>query len=74
MARRPDDVHERVFELLLSKVEQDRYPSTQQLDLLERYMTDDGREQLIAVLSDKVAQDRYPSLPMLRRLLRLSAS
>jgi hypothetical protein len=73
MAGRANDVQERVFELLLSKVEQDRYPSNQQLDLLERYMSDSGREQLIAVLSDKVSQDRYPSLPMLRRLLRLSA-
>ena len=74
MAGRPDDVRERVFELLLSKVEQDRYPSNQQLDLLEQYMTEDGRGQLIAVLSDKVSQDRYPSLPMVRRLLRLAAS
>lgn len=71
--RRSDDVSERVFEVLLRKVEQDRYPSTQQLDLLEKHMTDRGRQELIAVLADKIANDRYPSMQMIRRLLRLAA-
>ena len=73
MPGRPDNVRERVFEVLLRKVEQDRYPSTQQLDLLEQHMTDQGRQELISVLADKIAQDRYPSMPMIRRLLRLSS-
>jgi len=71
--RQGDDVAERVFELLLRKVEQDHYPSNQQLDLLEQHMSEHGRRQLIAVLADKISQDRYPSMQMIRRLLRLAA-
>jgi hypothetical protein len=67
-----DDVAGRVFEVLLRKVEQDRYPSNQQLDLLEQRATAEQRREIVAVLADKVAQDRYPSLPMIRRMLRLA--
>src|SRR3954451_17278639 len=68
-----DDVAERIFEVLLRHVEEDHYPSNEQLDLLEQHMTERGRQELIAVLADKVAQDRYPSLQMIRRLLRLAS-
>lgn len=71
--RQGDDVAERVFEVLLRHVEEDHYPSNQQLDLLEQHMTERGRHELIAVLADKVAQDRYPSMQMIRRLLRLAS-
>jgi hypothetical protein len=71
--RQRDDIADRVFELLLRKVEQDRYPSNQQLDLLEQHLTDRRRRELIAVLADKIAQDRYPSMQMIRRILRLAA-
>jgi hypothetical protein len=77
MAERSDDrsnndVAGRVFEVLLRKVEQDHYPSNQQLDLLEQHATEEQRRELVAVLADKITQDRYPSMQMIRRMLRLA--
>jgi hypothetical protein len=69
-----DDVAGRVFEVLLRKVEEDRYPSNQHLDLLEQRANEEQRRELVAVLADKIAQDRYPSLQMIRRMLRLAGS
>ena len=69
--RRPD-AHEAVIDLLLDKVREDRYPSNQQLDLLEHNATGRQRQELVDILADKVAQDRYPSLLMIRRMLRIA--
>jgi hypothetical protein len=72
--RRDDsqDVAQRVLDLLLDKVRADRYPSSEQLDLLERWLPQRRRVELAAILADKVEQDRFPSLQMIRRMLRLA--
>lgn len=66
------DLHHRVFELLLDKVRNDRYPSTGMLDLLESAMIGPEREQLVEVLMEKVEADRFPSMPMLQRIKRIA--
>jgi hypothetical protein len=66
------NLHDQVFSALLDKVRQDRYPSSQQLDLLEQNLSGDQRAEFVGVLVEKVRQDRYPSMAMIRRLIRLS--
>ena len=59
----------RYFDLLLEKVEQDRYPSHEMMNRVERTLSD--REQIanyLEVLLDKVEETRYPSLQILDRI------
>jgi hypothetical protein len=65
-------VREQVLDLLLEKVESDRYPSSSMLDDIERILTPWRREDYADVLLEKVRRDRYPSRSMIERLLRLS--
>jgi hypothetical protein len=66
------NLHDAVFASLMDKVRQDRYPSSQHLDLLEQYLVGHEREVLVKILLDKIDQDRYPSMDLIRRALRLS--
>jgi hypothetical protein len=70
--RRQLTVREQVLDLLLEKVETDRYPSSAMLDDIERLLTPWRREDYAEVLLDKIRQDRYPSRAMIERLVRLS--
>jgi len=65
-------VREHVLDMLLEKVEQDRYPSSTMLDDIEQLLTPWRREDYAGVLLDKIRQDRYPSRSMIQRALRLS--
>jgi hypothetical protein len=65
-------VREQVLDLLLEKVESDRYPSSTMLDDIERILTPWRREDYADVLLEKIRRDRYPSRSMIERLLRLS--
>jgi hypothetical protein len=65
-------VREQVLDLLLEKVESDRYPSSTMLDDIERILTPWRREDYADVLMEKIRQDRYPSRSMIERVLRLS--
>jgi hypothetical protein len=65
-------VRERVLDLLLEKVEADRYPSSAMLDDIEELLTPWRREDYAEVLLDKIRQDRFPSRAMIERLVRLS--
>jgi hypothetical protein len=71
-ARRILTVREQVLDLLLEKVEADRYPSSAMLDDIERLLTPWRREDYADVLLEKIRRDKYPSRAMLERLLRLS--
>ena len=62
-----------VTDAVLDKVRQDRYPSLQQLDLLEQGADDRERAAVVEALLDKVRDERYPSPPLLWRLLRLAS-
>ena len=65
-------VREQVLDLLLEKVENDRYPSPSMLDDIERLLTPWRRQDYADILLDKVRQDRYPSPSLIERLIRLS--
>jgi hypothetical protein len=65
-------VREEVLDVLLEKVENDRYPSAAMLDDIERLLTPWRREDYAQVLMDKIRQDRYPSRHLIERAMRLS--
>ncbi|MGY1809909.1 hypothetical protein ACI8AF_21285 [Blastococcus sp. SYSU D00669] len=66
-------VREQVLDLLLEKVENDRYPSSAMLDDIERILTPWRRQDYADVLMDKIRGDRYPSRHLIERVLRLSS-
>jgi hypothetical protein len=65
-------VREQVLDMLLEKVEADRYPSSSMLDDIERILTPWRREDYADVLLEKIRRDKYPSRSMIERVLRLS--
>jgi hypothetical protein len=67
------EAQDRYFDLILEKVEEDRYPSGELMDRLEAAFT--SREQVegyLGVLLEKIEPDHYPSKQMLDRVHRLS--
>jgi hypothetical protein len=68
----PLDIRDAVLDMLLEKVDNDRYPSTTMLDDIERILTPFRREDYADVLMAKVRADRFPSHDMIERLLRLA--
>jgi hypothetical protein len=71
-ARRQLNVREQVLDLLLEKVENDRYPSPAMLDDIEKLLTPWRREDYADVLMEKIRRDRYPSRTLIARLVRIS--
>lgn len=81
MAERDDDeieagqgneLHERLVEILVSEIEQQRHPSINLLDLLEEHMTEADRVRITEALLDNLSRHRYPSLAMVSRIARLA--
>jgi hypothetical protein len=70
--RKTLSIRDAVLDLLLDKVEDDRYPSTTMLDDIERILTPWRRDDYAEVLMAKVQRDRFPSHDMVERLLRLA--
>ena len=58
-------------QFLLRRVRRDDYPSTTQLDLIEKSIPRELLDEYLRVLVDKVAHDRYPSIPLLYRIQHL---
>lgn len=65
------DIRRELLDLLLTKVQNDRYPSATMMDLVEQLMGPDERAIYVQVLLDKIRNDPYPSIPMMRRVLAL---
>lgn len=61
----------RLLRNLLSRVEEDRYPSTMMLDTIEQMMTPDELPRYTEVLMTHIENDRFPSIPMIERLRNL---
>jgi|SRR4051794_1293983 hypothetical protein len=70
--RRTLTIREEVLDMLLEKVEHDRYPSPTMLDDIERILTPWRREDYAEILLDKIRKDRYPSRSLIERVIRLS--
>jgi hypothetical protein len=68
MAQNKIDARGELVYLLLQKVDEDTYPSTTMMDLIEEMVTANERPDYISVLWDKVRDDKYPSLALMHRL------
>jgi hypothetical protein len=66
------DVRAALVELLISKVEEDQYPSSTTMNMLEELLTPEEVPRYAEVLMRKVARDDYPSVPMMARLKKLA--
>lgn len=66
------DLRAQVLQLLLDRINDDKYPSYTMLDMVESLLHDDEREDYVSVLLAKVGQDAYPSMDLLRRLQKMA--
>jgi hypothetical protein len=66
------DTRAELLDLLLEKVERDRYPSDTMLDMIEGILTPDDVPRYAQVLMAKISEEQFPSIPMIRRLESLA--
>ncbi|GGB35305.1 hypothetical protein GCM10011492_27480 [Flexivirga endophytica] len=71
MASSAPDTRSKLLNTLLSKIEDDPYPSGTYMDLAEELLTPDDLPRYVEVLFAKVDGERFPSVTMLRRLQNL---
>ena len=69
---RGDDVHDELLNLMLEKVEEDQYPSSTMLDIIEQLITDETAPAYAEVLMAKIRDENYPSMSLVRRVLALA--
>jgi hypothetical protein len=72
MQEAQESVRSQLLGLLLDKVEQDNYPSSTMLDLIERLATAEDLEEYAEVLMAKIDGETYPSNSLIRRLAALT--
>ena len=63
-----DDARAELVATLLDKVNNDQYPSTTMLDLIEELLTPEEQPAYVVFLQDRIRSERYPSIPLLKRL------
>jgi hypothetical protein len=73
MAVDPDLARGALMQALLEKVQDDPYPSSTMLDLIEELLTDEEIPAYVLLLQDKIRNDRFPSISMIKRLKDLVA-
>lgn len=66
-----DDARRELVATLLQKVQDDPYPSTTMLDLLEELLTPEEMPAYVVFLQERIRSERFPSMPMLKRLTAL---
>ena len=69
-----EQVRRMVLRLMLEKVHGDRFPSSTQLDIIERLLTPREQPLYVEVLMAKVSEDTYPSLDLIRRMVEATES
>lgn len=63
------ELQDRLFDLILDKIEEVRYPSKEHMDRAEEMILDQRElANYVHVLLDKIERDRFPSLQMLDRV------
>ena len=68
MADEAIELHREVLGVLLEKVEQDPYPSTTMLNMVEQMLRPEDVPAYTEILLDKIRGDRFPSIDMLSRV------
>ena len=73
MAVDPDLARGVLINALLEKIQEDPYPSSTMMDLVEELLTEEEIPAYVMLLQDKIRQDRFPSVSMMNRLKDLIA-
>ena len=71
-AQQQYDARVEMLEVLLQKVQEDQYPSSTMLDMIEELLTPDDVPAYVELLLSRVRDERFPSLPMLARIQALA--
>jgi hypothetical protein len=66
------DVRSALLDNLLSKVEEDPFPSLTMLDMIEELLQPEDLPKYAKLLLSKVADERFPSVSMLARIRDLA--
>ncbi len=66
------DVRGALLEVLLDKVEHERFPSSTMLNMIEELLTPRDVPRYIEALLARIASDTYPSIPMMARVKKLT--
>lgn len=61
-----------VYEALLDKIRQDRFPSPSMMNLVEQGVDGQQLVDYAEALLEKVRNDRFPSIDMVQRLINLT--
>ena len=68
MAVDPDLARGALMQTLLEHIQDDPYPSSTMMDLVEELLTEEEVPAYVLLLQDKIRQDRFPSVSMMNRL------
>ncbi|GAA1937520.1 hypothetical protein [Nocardioides marmoribigeumensis] len=68
MATDPDLARGALLTALLEKIQDDPYPSSTMMDLVEELLTEEEIPAYVLLLQDKIRRDRFPSVSMMNRL------
>jgi len=71
-AERSEEVRAELVRTLLEKINQDTYPSTTMLNLLEELLHDEELPEYVMFLQQRIAADQYPSIPLMDRLVQIT--
>lgn len=66
------DARAEMVRTLLQKVEEDPYPSSTMLDMIEEMLTPEELPAYAEALLNRVRSERFPSIPMLNRLKNIA--
>jgi hypothetical protein len=66
------DIRELLLDMLLQKVQEDRYPSVTMLNMAEALLRPEEVPLYLDLLLQRVREDTYPSIPMLKRIAALT--
>ena len=68
MAVDPDLARGVLMTALLEKIQDDPYPSSTMMDLVEELLTEEEIPAYVMLLQEKIRRDRFPSVSMMNRL------
>jgi hypothetical protein len=66
------DTRELLLDMLLQRVQEDRYPSVTMLNMAETLLRPEEVPLYVDLLIQRVREDTYPSIPMLKRIAALT--
>jgi hypothetical protein len=63
----------RYVEMLMERVREEEFPSNDQLNRIEGFLTPDTVDDYLAILMEKVEETQFPSVSMLDRIEALTS-